>query len=184
VGEVEGLAGGEVGLDAREDDLEGAVVDEHHDDGGLLAGFLDVEEGLAGLEAVLGGAVPVALEAGILADDDVEAVVAHVERLGGALDAVADDGDGFVLEDLLGLLQGEFLAGDDVFLHSAKINRGHDSLLLACSFWEQPWHNRSLRDGRQAGFSSQPAGRRAVAARYFALRIRVGAGSAGHPRWR
>ena len=46
--------------------------------------------------------------------------------------AVADDGDDFVLEDLLGLLQGKFGAGDDVFLRSAKINLGHNSYSFLC----------------------------------------------------
>ncbi len=150
VGEVEGLALGEVGFHAREDVLQGAVVHEHHDDGGLFAGLLDVEEADAGLEAVLLGAGPIALEAGILADDDLNAVVAHVERLGGALDAVADDGDDLVLEDLLGLLQGEFGTGDDVFLRSAKINLGHNSMLLLVPSGKQARNNRIPGGGRQA----------------------------------
>ena len=35
-----------------------------------------------------------------LADDDVDAVVPHVQRLAAALHAVAEDGDGLVAEDL------------------------------------------------------------------------------------
>ncbi len=54
-------------------------------------------------------------------DDDVDAVVALVERLTGALHAVADDGHGFVLQDLLGLGQGKFFAGDDIFYGAAEV---------------------------------------------------------------
>ena len=42
----------------------------------------------------------VGLAALALADDDLDAVVAHVERLPAALHAVAEHGDGLVLEDL------------------------------------------------------------------------------------
>ena len=59
------------------------------------------------------------------ADDDVDAVVLHVERLAAALHAVAEDGDGFILQYILGLLQREFLAGDDFFDRTTKINLCH-----------------------------------------------------------
>ena len=137
VGEVERLAFGEMGLDAGPDGFERAVVDEHHDDGGFGAGFFDVEEGLAGFEAVLDGAFPVALETGVLADDAPDAVVAHVQRLGGALHAVADDGDDFILQNLARFFQREFRAGDDFFFDSTKINFGHNLSPSFCRNWQQ-----------------------------------------------
>ncbi len=115
----------------RPDGALGGVGHEHLDDGAAPDGFVDFEQGLAGFPAVLDGAVPVALEGAGLADDDVEAVVAQVERLRRALDAVADDGDGFVLEHLAGLGHGEFLPRDDFFLDSAKINSCHNSMFLS-----------------------------------------------------
>ena len=63
-------------------------------------GLLEREERLAGHPAVLLGQVP-ALPPFAQADDDVDAVVLHVERLAAALDAVAEDGDGLVAEDRL-----------------------------------------------------------------------------------
>ena len=60
-----------------------------------------------------------------LAYDDVEAVVAQVERLSGALYAVADDGDRLVFEDFACLLQWKLFAGDDGFVYTAEIDLCH-----------------------------------------------------------
>ena len=95
-----------------------------------LRGLFDVEQRLAGDPAVLDGAVPVLPERLGLADDDVEAVVPHVQGLGRALHAVADDRDGLLLEHLAGLGQRKLFAGDDVLLDAAKIDHCHDSLLF------------------------------------------------------
>ena len=51
----------------------------------------DFEERLARLPAVAHCAIPVLLELGRLADDDVEAVVLHIQGLGGPLDTVLLD---------------------------------------------------------------------------------------------
>ena len=109
VREIQRGAGLEIFLHHRPDGALGGVGNEHLDDGALLHGFLDVEQRLAGLPAVGDGAVPVALERLGLADDDVEAVVAQVQSLRRALHAVADDGDGLVLEHLAGAGHREFL---------------------------------------------------------------------------
>ena len=93
-------------------------------------GFFDVEKRLAGFPAVLHGAVPVALELRRLTDDDLEPVVAQVERLCRPLHAVADDGDDFVLENFPGFGHREFLAGDDCFEGAAKINFCHGIFLV------------------------------------------------------
>jgi hypothetical protein len=74
--------------------------------------------------------IPIPLELAGLADDDIEAVVAEVQRLGRALNAVTDDGDDFVLEHLAGSRHGEFLPCDDLFLHSAEVDHCHTSGLL------------------------------------------------------
>ena len=56
-----------------------------------------------------------------LAYDYVETVVAEIESLTGALDTIADDCDGFVLEDFTCFFEGEFFAGDDGFFNTAEI---------------------------------------------------------------
>src|SRR5262249_33240597 len=122
------VAGFEVLFDLRPHGALGGVGEEHLDDGAALDGFLDVEERLAGDPAVADGAVPTA-GFGALADDDLEAVVAEVERLGGALDTVADDRDGFAFQDLARPRHGEFLAGDDFYLRAAKIDDCHSLCL-------------------------------------------------------
>ena len=124
MGEVERLARGEVFFDdGPYGDLPG-VGQQVLDDRGALGGLLDVEERFARHPAVGDGLVP-ALGAFALADDDVEAVVAEVQRLAGALHAVADDGDGLVFEDLEGFFQGEFFAGYDVLFDAAEIDLCH-----------------------------------------------------------
>ena len=60
-----------------------------------------------------------------LAHDDPESVVAQVERLSGALHAVADDGDGLVLECFERFFQRKFLAGYDVLFDAAAIELCH-----------------------------------------------------------
>ena len=91
---------------------------------------------LPGHPAVGDGAIPVALELARLADDHMESVVFHIQRLGRALDAVADDSDDLVFEDAAGFGQGEFLAGDNAFFYASKINDCHDScsplLIVLC----------------------------------------------------
>ncbi len=125
VGEIERLARCEVLFDGGPyGDLPG-VGEQILDDRGALGGLFDFEERFARHPAVGDGLVP-AFRALALADDDVESVVAQVQRLAGALHAVADDGDGFVFEDFEGFLQGEFLAGYDVLFDVAEIDLCHD----------------------------------------------------------
>jgi hypothetical protein len=52
-------------------------------------------------------------------------VVAHVQTLAGALNPIAENGDRVVLKNFLGFGRGEFLAGDDFFVYTAKINNRH-----------------------------------------------------------
>lgn len=94
------LALGELGLDVGPRLGLSGVTEEVHDDGAARDGLVDLEEVLAGDPAVLDGVLP---RLAILTDtdDDVEAVVAEVEALAVALRAVADEGEGVVLEVLL-----------------------------------------------------------------------------------
>ena len=73
------------------------------------------EERLAGHPAVLLRPGPSLAALVALADDDVDAVVLHVERLAAALHAVAEDGDGLVAEDRLELLRRIVRPLDDGF---------------------------------------------------------------------
>ena len=95
MGEVEGFAGGQVFLHRGPQLDLGGVAEEVADDGTSFERFFDLEEGFAGHEAIAYGFIP-GLGVFPLTDYDVDAVVFLVERLAGALNAVADDGDGFV----------------------------------------------------------------------------------------
>ncbi len=130
VREVHGVAGFQVGLDGWPDFSLGGVGDKDLDDGAALDGLRDGEEGFTGDPAVLAGAVPVTLEFRCLADDDVEAIILQVKCLGGALDSVADDGDGFFFQDFARLGNRELLAGYHGFILAAKINQCHELLLV------------------------------------------------------
>ena len=94
------LALGEHGLEVGPGLLLGGVTEEVHDNGSLLDSLVDLEEVYAGLPAVLDGLLPGST---IFpdTDNDVQAVVAEVEALAVTLGAVADEGEGVVLEVLL-----------------------------------------------------------------------------------
>ncbi len=127
--EVDGVPFVQACLDGRPNGFLGGVGDQHLHDGALLGRFLDVKEGLARLPAVAHRPVPVLLELFGLADNHVETVIPHVQRLSGSLHAVADHGNGLVLQYIAGLLQGEFVPHDHPFDHSTKIYLSHESLL-------------------------------------------------------
>ena len=76
----------EIGLDV--------IGDQDHDDVGGFGGVGDGQDFQAGGFGFRG-----ALAAGIEADDDVDAAVAQVQRVGVALAAVADDGDCFAVKE-------------------------------------------------------------------------------------
>ncbi len=84
-----------------------------------LGGLLEREERLPRNPAVGDGPLP-ARAALLLPDDDVDAVVAHVQGLGRALHAVAQHGHHLVLEHLACFFKRELLAGDDFFFHTAE----------------------------------------------------------------
>ncbi len=129
--EIERVTGVQALLDGWPDGFLGGVGNEHFDDGAALSRFLHVEQGLAGLPAVFAGPVPVSLELLRLADDDVEAVVLHVEGLGRALDAVADHGDGLFLQHPSCVGHGKLFAHDHPFLDAPEIDQSHEIFLLS-----------------------------------------------------
>src|SRR5262249_29884080 len=92
------------------------------------------EECLARAPAVLHGQVP-AHAAFALADDDVNTVVLHVERLASALHAVADDGDRLLAEYLLDSFGRIIRSLDDGFARVADLDLAH---VLASSGWIYP----------------------------------------------
>ena len=80
----------------------GSIRQKVHDDGALLDGLLDREEGLTRHPAISLGLLPALT---VLADTDnnVEAVVAGVETLAMTLRAIANESEGVVLEVVLEL---------------------------------------------------------------------------------
>ena len=97
------LALGKLGLDSWPGLRLGSIGEEVHDNGGLANGFIYIEQVLAGHPAILLGLLP---RSAVLpyTDNDVKAVVAEVETLAVALGAVADEGEGVVLEVVLAQL--------------------------------------------------------------------------------
>ena len=90
----------ELGLDGGPCLGLSGIGEEVHDNGGLANGLVDIEQVLARNPAILHGVLP---RGTVLSytDDDVEAVVTEVETLAVTLRAVADEGEGVVLEVLL-----------------------------------------------------------------------------------
>ena len=90
----------ELGLDGGPCLGLSGIGEEVHDNGGLANGLVDIEQVLARNPAILHGVLP---RGTVLSytDDDVEAVVTEVEALAVALRAVADEGEGVVLEVVL-----------------------------------------------------------------------------------
>ena len=93
----------ELGLDGGPGLGLSGVGEKVHDNGRLGNGLVDVEQVLAGNPAIRLSFLP---RSTVLpyTDDDVEAIVAHVETLAVTLGAVANHGHGVVLEVLKKLL--------------------------------------------------------------------------------
>jgi len=94
-------------------------------DGGFLHRLFDREERLAGNPAVGDGLVPVRLVFRRLPDDDMNAVVFHVEGLCGTLYAVSQNGDHFIFKHLLRFFHRKFFRGHHIFDRAAKIDFCH-----------------------------------------------------------
>ena len=94
VGERQGLPFGQVGGDVLLVHIRLLLVgDQDHDDVGCLGRFRHGHDGQTGLSGLLRG-----LGAFVKADDDVDARVAQVQRMGVALGAEADNGNLFAVE--------------------------------------------------------------------------------------
>ena len=95
MGEIEGFARGEVFFYRGPQGDLGGVAQEVADDGAFLKRFFYLEQGLAGYESVADGLVP---GFGVLAltDYDIDTIIFLIQRLAGALHAVADDGHYFI----------------------------------------------------------------------------------------
>jgi len=97
--------------------------------GRLFAGFFDFEQRLSRNPAVGNGFVP-RLRIFTLADDHVESVIFQIQRLSGALNAVSDHCDGFVLQHFERFAQGELFTCGHVLHNSPEIHFCHDFLFL------------------------------------------------------
>src|ERR1019366_4103877 len=98
-------------------------------------GFFEGDERFARNPAVLGGELPALAVFFAQADEDVDAVVLHVERLPAALDAVAENGDGLVAQDGLDAFRRKVGPFDDVFRAVADLNLSHGESFLSESRW-------------------------------------------------
>jgi hypothetical protein len=109
----------------------GSIGEQVHDIGGLLDSLINVEQVLARNPAILLGLLP---RSTVLpyTDNDVETVVAEVQTLAVALGAVADEGEGVVLE---------------VFLLNCQLMRPLDFILMQLS---NPRRTKSLSFGQSA----------------------------------
>jgi hypothetical protein len=94
------LALGDLGLQGGPGLALGSITKQVHDNSTPRDGLINLEEVLARHPAILLGVLP---RLAVLphADDDIEAIVTHVEGLGMALRAVADDGHSVILEVFL-----------------------------------------------------------------------------------
>jgi hypothetical protein len=97
VGKVQGLALGDQGSELRPCLGLSGVGKQVHDDGTLVDGLFDTEQGLSGNPTVFLGLLP-GFTAFTDTDNDLEAVVSGVEGLTVTLGTVTDHGQGVVLE--------------------------------------------------------------------------------------
>eukprot|EP00754_Rhynchopus_humris_P029757 Rhum_TRINITY_DN15231_c0_g1::Rhum_TRINITY_DN15231_c0_g1_i3::g.146023::m.146023 len=122
VAEVQGLARRHVRLHAGPRLDLGGVGEQVLHDGRVVRGLVDVEQVLARHPSVA-----LRLLEGLAlahADHHVQAVVLHVQRLAAALRAVAEHGQGLVLQRLLHLRDGEVAALDDRLLDAVDVDHG------------------------------------------------------------
>ncbi|OQC05854.1 MAG: hypothetical protein BWX80_01844 [Candidatus Hydrogenedentes bacterium ADurb.Bin101] len=122
VRKIKGIACVEILFDVGPDFLLRAITDQQLNNGAAFAGFFNREQRFARFPTVFHRTVPVFWELFRLADDDIESVVTHIQALGGTLNAVTDDRNGLLLQNLSGLGHGKLFACHHFFQHAAKIN--------------------------------------------------------------
>ncbi len=125
VREVQSLARSELFLDGGPQRNLRSVRHEKQDHRPFLSCLGHGEERFARHPTVGHGFVPFGFEPRLLAHDHIESVIAQVLRLGGALNAVTDDSDSFVLQSFERFAHGKFFAEQDIFLDTAKIHLCH-----------------------------------------------------------
>lgn len=109
----------------------GGVTQQVHDDAALLDGLVDLEQVLAGHPAILNRLLP-AVAVLPHTDDHVQAVVAEVQTLAVALRAVADEGEGVILEVVLVKLSVKVHPSFiEVHGHTRSFSRGQSSRSIA-----------------------------------------------------
>ena len=128
VGEIKRLARSKVWLDEGPVFLLPRIRKQvlHH--GALGCRFFDGEEGHAGLPAVLNGEIPrTALVA--QTDDDIEAVVTHIERLATPLNAITQYRDGFLAKNRTDLVSRIIRTLVNLFRARTDADFFHDDLV-------------------------------------------------------
>ena len=136
VREVQGLACAQVLLQGGPYAHYGRIGEQAHNDACLVGSLLDGEQGFTGNPTV-GNSLLIGLTL-TLANDNVETVVAEVASLTRALNAIADNGDGLVLQDFTCFLKRKLLAGYHFFDNAAKIHFCHClcifKIVIVCFF--------------------------------------------------
>src|SRR5262249_710592 len=127
------FASGQQRFDFRPHFLLTGVREQILHDGAALGGFFDIEERVARLPAIADRVVP-GLAALALTDDDLHAIVAHVERLSAALHPVTHHGNGFIAQNLTYLLRRIVAPLHGRFHKVADANLAHDRSRLVMSF--------------------------------------------------
>src|SRR5262249_3279264 len=128
VREIQGLACGQKSFQRRPVILLASVGEQILDDGPLLGRLVQRKQRLAIDPAVLLGEIPTA--AGVAqADNDMDAVILHIERLPAPLNAVPQDRDRFLAENGLEPLRRIIRALNHGFGSVANLNLPHEEPL-------------------------------------------------------
>lgn len=127
VGKVQGLALGDQGSELRPCLGLGGVGKQVHNDGTLVDGLFDTEQGLSGNPTVFLGLLP-GFTAFTDTDNDLETVVSGVEGLTVTLGTVTDHGQGVVLEVAAkSARQNQTIIASPVATYSCNFSRGQSA---------------------------------------------------------
>jgi len=109
MGKIQSVSGPKPLFHYRPDGALSRIRHQHFDYSPPLACFLDAEKSFSGHPSVFPGTIPVPWKLLGLADNDVETIVLHVQRLPRPLNPIADYGNRLVLRTLRALLMGNSL---------------------------------------------------------------------------